>query len=139
MTANFSGIWTADLSQSKFHSPGPTSLTAGPAALTVKIEHSSPTLWEEIIVGTPAGGERRSIFQCNIGEERGNAVWDGEPVRGGARWEGEELLIELWVDAGGRELHFCDYWSLTDDGQVLIMEHRNDHLDGQRTVLRKSE
>ena len=52
-----------------------------------------------------------------------------------SRWVGHELLIESDVSQSGRQMHFCDYWSLSDDGQRLTMEHRGDDLDGQITVL----
>jgi len=52
-----------------------------------------------------------------------------------SRWVGRELLIESDVDHAGRTMHFRDYWSMSDDGQRLIMEHREDDLDGQITVL----
>lgn len=32
---------------------------------------------------------------------------------------------------------FLDYWSLSSDGQKLIMEHRGDDLAGQITFLQK--
>lgn len=37
----------------------------------------------------------------------------------------------------GRQGHFLDYWSLSSDGQTLIMEHRGDDLAGQITFLEK--
>jgi hypothetical protein len=35
-------------------------------------------------------------------------------------------------------MHFCDYWSLSPNGQTLSMEHRNDDLAGQKTVLERA-
>jgi len=132
MKNDFSGTWVADLSQSKLRGAVPT-------ALTICIEHSNDTLKEEVIILTPEKGERRSVLQCHIGVQPGHSTLDGTLVRGGAKWDEEELVIDLWVEAGGRELHLCDYWSLSNDGQVLTMEHRNDDLAGQKTVLRRSE
>jgi hypothetical protein len=37
----------------------------------------------------------------------------------------------------GRKYHFRDFWSLSDDGKVLKMVHRDDDLSGQITVLNK--
>ena len=54
-----------------------------------------------------------------------------------ARWIGRELLIESDVNHAGRQLHFCDYWSISDDGQRLTMEHRGDDLAGQITVFNR--
>jgi hypothetical protein len=126
---NLSGSWIADFGQSQLRGPAP-------AALNVRIEHSHDRLREEI-TALSDGSERRSALECHSGGAQPNALLDGRPVRGGARWEGQKLVIELWVDAGNRELHLCDYWSLSADGRVLTMEHRNDDLAGQKTVFRK--
>jgi len=40
----------------------------------------------------------------------------------------------MWVQLGTRDMHFRDYWPLADDGQTLLMNHRDD-LSGQLTVL----
>jgi hypothetical protein len=55
-----------------------------------------------------------------------------------SHWVGQELLIEAHVGHAGRQMHFCDYWSLSDDGQPLTMEHRGDDLDGQITGARSN-
>lgn len=131
MGIDFSGTWSADLSQSRLRGQVP-------AALTARIEHSGETLKQELTVVMPDGSERRSVLNSHIGGHQENASVDGRPVRGGARWEGNELVIELWIAAGNREMYLCDYWSLSADTQVLTMEHRDDDLAGQRTILRRS-
>ena len=52
-----------------------------------------------------------------------------------SRWEGAELIIESWMRAGEREMHFRDCWSRSPDAQRLTMEHRDDDLAGQLTIL----
>lgn len=52
-----------------------------------------------------------------------------------SRWVEHELLIESDVEQLGRRMHFCDYWSLSENGRRLTMEHRGDDLEGQITVL----
>jgi hypothetical protein len=132
MSVDFSGTWTADLTASRLPEPQPT-------AITITIEHHGPELKQVAAVLRAGGQQRQAILQCRIdGQERRIAL-DGKPVRGSAKWEGDELMIEIWVELGGRELHLCDYWSLSPDGQILYMEHRNDDLAGQRTVLRRAE
>jgi hypothetical protein len=128
---DLSGVWSADLLQSKLLGPAP-------AALVARIEHSGETLEQELTARMPDGTESRHILQCHIGGHEENASVDGKLVRGGARWNGNELVIELWIAAGNRELHLCDYWSLSAAGQVLTMEHRDDDLAGQRTVFRRT-
>jgi hypothetical protein len=41
------------------------------------------------------------------------------------------------MEIAGHRGHFLDYWSLSNDGQVLITEHRGDDLAGQITSLGK--
>lgn len=53
------------------------------------------------------------------------------------RWVGRELLIESWVKQGERDLHFRDYWSLSSDNETLTMEHRDDDLAGQITIVER--
>ena len=130
MSINFSGKWTADLSASKI-------LAHQPAAMTITIEHKDPELREEIVVLRADGQGQRSVFLCRTDSREGHCSFDGQVVRGGARWEGSGLVIEIWAEVGGRELHLCDCWSLSPDEQTLYMEHRNDDLAGQRTVLNR--
>ena len=56
---------------------------------------------------------------------------------GRSHWTKEVLLIESWISVGGRNCYFRDHWSLSPDGQILTMEHRDDDLAGQMTVLEK--
>jgi len=130
MSINFSGNWTADLSASRL-------LAHQPAGMTIMIEHKDPELREEIVVLRADGQQQRSVFLCRTDSREGHCSFDRQAVRGGARWEGDELVIEIWAEAGGRGLHLRDCWSLSSDGRTLYMEHRNDDLAGQRTVLHR--
>ncbi len=78
-----------------------------PKAMTVAIAHSDPDLRQEIVVTKQDGSEE------------------------------DELIIELWMQHGERELYLCDCRSLSPDGQMLTMEHRNDALAGQVAVLHR--
>ena len=131
MSPNFTGSWNADLSRSRFSGPAPK-------ALWVKIEHSDPELQEELVLTRPDGSEQRVVFTCRTnGEQRGNFL-NGKDVRGSARWQGDELVVETWLQFGARTIHFRDCWSLSSDGQTLFMEHRDDDLAGQLTVLNRA-
>jgi hypothetical protein len=46
-------------------------------------------------------------------------------------------LIESWMNVGGRDVHFRDYWFLSSDGRTLTMEHRDDDLRGQITLFER--
>jgi hypothetical protein len=128
MSVNFAGVWNANLHKSRFVGPQPK-------AISVKIEQSEPELHAEMVVTKLDGSEERVIFKCWINGEPDRNSFSGRPVRGGTRWEGDELVIESWMQLAAREMHFCDCWSLSPDSQTLIMEHRNDDLAGQVTIL----
>jgi hypothetical protein len=128
MAVNFTGTWIADFSKSRFL--GPT-----PKAVTIRIAHRDPELREEVLASKADGGEERLLFQCWTNGEQGKSLLNGKPIRSTAQWEGDELVIESWMQFGTREMHFCDFWSLSADGRTLTMEHRKDDLAGQITIL----
>jgi hypothetical protein len=128
MTIDFSGNWSANLLQSRLLGPTPT-------AISIRIEQSEAELKEEMLVTKLDGSEDRLLFQCWLNGETDRNLLNGKPIRGAARWEGEELVIESRKQLAGREMHFCDRWSFSSDRQTLIMEHREGDLAGQKTVL----
>jgi hypothetical protein len=132
MNVNFSGTWHANLSKSRF-------LKALPKAVSINIEHSGPELLEEILVTKDDCSEDRVVFKCRTNGEPDTCSLNGNPIRGSARWESDELIIESWLRLGAREMHFCDCWSLSSDRRTLTMEHRNDDLAGQLTILDLAE
>ena len=131
MNSNFTGSWKANLAESKFLSPPPN-------RLVIQIEHSENQVREEIIVSKQDGLEERVVFTCSTDREEGHSILNGKTIRGKACWVGNELVIESWMQLGDRELYFRDCWSLTEDGRTLVMEHRDDALAGQRTVLERA-
>jgi hypothetical protein len=128
MSVNFTGVWKADLSRSRFLGPPPIALTA-------KIDHSDPELRLEMLVTKADGSEDRVAFQCLTNGEQGKSLLNGSTVRGNAKWKTGELVIESWVQFGPPEMHFFDCWSLSPGGQTLTMEHRKGDLAGQIVVL----
>jgi len=131
MSTNFSGVWNANLSASKFLGPVPR-------AIKITISYSDAELREEILLTQLDGRENRAVFTCSI-NKGSQGLLNGQAIRSSTRWEGNELLIESWVQLGTREMYFCDCWSLSPDGQTLRMEHRNDDLAGQLTLLERVE
>jgi hypothetical protein len=131
MTVNFSGVWNANLRQSRLLGPAPK-------AISIKIEQSELELKEEVLVTKLDGSEDRLVFQCSVTGEKDRSLLNGHPIQGCASWESEELVIESWMQLAGREMHFCDRWSLSSDRQTLIMEHREGDLAGQITVLNRA-
>jgi hypothetical protein len=81
------------------------------------------------------GSEDRVIFWClTTGDEVTNSI-HGTQFRSRCRREQQALVVDSWMNLGGRERCFRDHWSLSADGQVMTMEHRDDELAGQVTVL----
>jgi hypothetical protein len=132
MTVNFNGSWKANLFRSTFLGPAPS-------ALSVTIGHVDPRLQEEIFVIKTDASQDRAVFHCETSNRPGTCSLNGSTVRGTARWEASELVIETWVHFGSREMHFRDCWSLSADARILQMEHRQDDLHGQRIVFERSD
>jgi hypothetical protein len=130
MTSNFSGAWNADLAKSRFLSPVPKAITA-------QIDHAENHLRAAITSVKPDGAENTVVFTCRTTGEDGHTTLDGKTIRGRANWDNDELIIECWLQLGDRELYLRDCWSLIENGQILIMEHRDDSLSGQRSVLER--
>jgi hypothetical protein len=132
MAVDFSGVWNANLQKSRFLGPSPQ-------AFSVKIAQADPELKARITVTRGDGSEDHLVFYCRMNGAPDKYLLNGTPVRGSAKWEDDELILESWVQLGTRELHFRDCWSLSGDRQTLIMEHRDDDLAGQRAILERTE
>ena len=130
MNINFSGVWRGNLQKSKL--PG-----ALPKALLARIDHQDPVLIMEMVITKADDVEDRLLFRVQTtGEEVENSL-HGMHIRNRSTWVGAELLIESTMNMGGRESVLRDYWSLSNDGRMLTMEHRDDALAGQFTLLER--
>jgi hypothetical protein len=132
MTVNFSGVWSANLQKSRFLGPVPE-------AFSVKIVQREPELKAKITVTRSDGSEDQAVLYCKATGEPDQYLLNGIPVRGSAKWDGDELVLESWVQLGTREWHLRDCWSLSGDRQTLMMEHRDDDLAGQVAILERTE
>jgi hypothetical protein len=130
MNSDFSGVWKADLQRSKLLGPQPKAILA-------KIKYSGQELVAEMLITKVDGREDHLLFRGRTSGEEVTNVVQGVAMRSRLQWVGTELLIESWVNLSGHRGHFLDYWSLSSDGQTLIMEHRGDDLAGQTTFLGK--
>ena len=106
-----------------------------PAAMQVSIEHRDPELREEMVATKTDGSQERGLFLYRTTGETSENLLNGHPLRSVARWVGDAMVIETRMEMNSREMYFCDCWSLSCDGQTLVMEHRNDALAGQRVVF----
>ena len=132
MNPNFTGKWKANLENSRLFGPVPKELL-------ITISHSEPDLRFNMDIIAVDQNTRQIEFQAQTtGDSATNFVLGAE-WKSRLRWLDSELLIESWVRHPGREMHLCDYWSLSSDRRVLTMEHRDDDLRGQVTVLDRLE
>lgn len=99
--------------------------------MSASIHHADPELRVDMVLAKPDETVVRRTSQfLTTGEEVSNSLYDTQ-MRSRAQWMGKELLIESWVTLKGKEWHTRDFWSLSEDGQMLTMEHRDDDLAGQ--------
>lgn len=121
---NFSGLWQANLRKSRIRAPAP-------AMLMMKIAHGEDTLRQAVLIRRPNGTQDRQVVAYSMADAATVTEVRGAPVSLRVRWNGPEMVIESSYGASV----FRDYWSLSDDGQTLTMEHRDDAMAGQTTVL----
>jgi hypothetical protein len=106
--------------------------------MLAKIDHHEPTLIQTVVVIDANGARRQLKWEfVTSGEDSVNGVGAGQ-MRTRASWEGEELLIESWLAVGEHTSHFRDYRLLSNSGETMTMEHRNDDLAGQIAVLERA-
>lgn len=130
MNQNLTGIWKADLAKCKL-------IGQAPKSISIKIRHSEPDLSVVMIINMHTSAEHFIPFSGAVtGKEFFNDV-NGQQWRSRMQWVGTELLIESWVDIGERKAHFRDFWYLSNEAQTLTMEHRDDDLKGQLTILNR--
>ena len=129
--SDFTGVWQVNFEKSTLRGQPPKQIL-------MKIEHQEPKLIQSVHVIHETGHEERLTFTYETtGNETANPVGGGT-ARCCAQWIGRELVIESWMKTPGREFHFKDHWSLSDDGRTLTMAHRDDDLAGQISVLEKA-
>lgn len=128
---DFSGIWKLKLDQSKLVVPMPL-------RAMLKIDHQDPRLVDISVFNYSDGTTVRDIFEMTTSGEKFFNFVRGERVTSRAEWHGSELLIESWLKLGERDLHFRDHWFLSQSGDTLTMQHRDDDLAGQVAVFARS-
>lgn len=132
MKPDFSGVWRANLENS-------TLLRPKPQAMSASIHHAEPELRIEMVLTKPDGTVVRTASRfLTTGEEVTNPVYS-TGMRSRCEWMERELLVESWVSLRGRDWHTRDFWSLSEDGQTLTMEHRDGDLAGQITLLQRTD
>ena len=125
---NFSGLWQANLDRSRIGPPAP-------ARLMMKIAHGEDELKQAVLVTRPNGAQDRQVLTHSMTEGQYITELRGVPLASQVRWKGSEMVIESSFNGSV----FRDYWSLSDDGRTLTMEHRDDALAGRFTVLDRAD
>ena len=126
---DFTGVWELNLAKSVMR-------WRLPQRMLVTIEHREPELVQRIAFIDAEGRETQMTLTFHCAGVRVHPVGTAE-LRTEGRWEGRELLLESWMEAAGRKVHYKDYWSVSEDGKTLTMEHRDDDMAGQISVLEK--
>lgn len=121
---NFSGLWQANLRKSHMRAPAP-------GTLMMKIAHGEDALRQAILITRPDGTQDRHVVAYSMTDAETVTEVRGAPLRSRVRWNGAEMVVE---SAFGASV-FRDCWWLSEDGQTLTMEHRDDAIAGQKTVL----
>ena len=128
MHPNFSGRWTARLDESRF-------VNRVPLWLTAEIVQSEDHLHCQMRMAFEDSGDSRITFDASI--------VGGDEVRQGSvalvRRMGDDLLIELSIESGGREVILRDRWWLSANRQRLTMAHKDDVLAGQTVVFERQD
>lgn len=130
MPPTFTGTWKADLAKTRL-------IGGHPKEIIVKIDHTEPRISVDMLFTPVEGAPHRIEFKGRTNGEQVENLVRGTTWRSTIRWVGSELLIESHVNQNDRHFHFRDFWSLSDDGKVLTMLHRDDDLSGQVTVLNR--
>ena len=126
MQPDFSGVWRVDFSRSLIHGEPPR-------AVRMVIDHVGDILRQEVIAHRSTG-EESATFVYDISRETTNFL-RGIPMVTKQRWEGDILIIEGTIESPAKHLWVKDHWFLAESGKTLIMEHRDDDLAGQRSVM----
>jgi hypothetical protein len=128
---DFTGFWRVNFDKSVIRGQAPKQIL-------MKIEHREPKLVQTILVTSAADETQRLEFTFETTGKETVGPLSGGTGRTRAHWDGSELVIESSLKTGAGEFHFKDHWSLSGDGRVLTMAHRDDDLAGQITVLEKA-
>ncbi|MGD0190150.1 MAG: hypothetical protein ABSD74_05375 [Rhizomicrobium sp.] len=128
---DFTGLWR--LVPAKSRLPG-----LAVSKLGMKIEHCEPHFVQAVKTLYADGTMSLGRIEGDTGGQAFSNEVRGLTMVSTAMWEDDELVIDSHVETGGeRPLHFRDHWSLSAGGEELRMEHRDDDIAGQLSVLER--
>jgi hypothetical protein len=109
---NFSGTWKMDPDKSVFGPVPPTE------SLVLAIDHKEPAISVHQTSNGPEGARDVTSKYSTDGQESTNDFM-GTPVKSKVHWDGQTLLIDSSLDAGGMEVKVASKWTLAADGKTL--------------------
>jgi hypothetical protein len=99
----------------------------------MKIAHGEDVLTQEVVITHQNGEQNHQAVSFSMTDPESTTELRGVPLKVRVQWNGPEMVIESTYSGNV----FRDYWSLSDNGQVLTMEHRDDAIAGQVMVLER--
>lgn len=109
---NFSGTWKMDPDKSVFGPVPPTE------SLVLTIDHKEPAISVHQTSNGPEGDRNITSKYSTDGKETTNDFM-GTPVKSKVHWDGNTLMIDSSLDAGGMEVKVASKWTLAADGKTL--------------------
>jgi hypothetical protein len=109
---NFSGTWKMDRDKSVFGPVPPTE------SLVLAIDHKEPAISVHQTSDGPEGPRDVTSKYSTDGKESTNDFM-GTPVKSKVHWDGQTLMIDSSLDAGGMEVKVASKWTLAADGKTL--------------------
>ncbi|MCS7026044.1 MAG: hypothetical protein NZV14_14670 [Bryobacteraceae bacterium] len=121
---NFTGVWKLVADKSDF---GPLPV---PEKLEQKIEHNDPEVKVVATQSTQSGEMTAELNYNTEGKETTNQ-FRGQPMKCVAKWDGDALTVDSKIDFQGNEITLNDRWTLSEDGQTLILNRKINSPQGE--------
>ena len=111
---NLSGEWKINLAKSDY---GPV---PAPTSFVRKITHEDPKLLLKTTQVGQAGEITTEVTWTTDGKESVNTI-KGAEVRGAAKWDADNLVLEYKRPIQGSPMNFKEVWALSDEGKTLTI------------------
>ena len=109
---NFSGDWKLNVDKSNF---GPM---PAPTTMNQKIGHDDPKLKVAVDQTGAQGDVNYEVTYTTDGKETINTIREME-TKSTAKWEGDALIVNTTLNAGGADITIKAKWTLSEDGKTF--------------------
>ena len=109
---NFTGDWKLNIDKSNF---GPM---PAPEKMTMKVDHKEPALKVATAQSSGQGDMQYEANYTTDGKESTNTIGPME-AKSTAVWEGDALVINTKLNAGGTDITIKGKWTLSEDGKTI--------------------